>query len=391
MKTIHLYLTRQILVTLLMTVAVCTFVLMLGTVLKEVLGLLMNRNASLWVVAQAVGLLIPFVLVFALPMGMLTATLMVFGRFSADNELTAARASGISLVSMITPVLILSVLLSGVAAWMNMEVAPQSRVAYLRLLYKIGMSKGAGFLPEKTYISDFKDAIVYIGKVRGTNLSEITAYTLKDGQVDGYVRAERGRVQSDRSNSVVTVWLEDAYQVSLEPDKGGMTPRFAEEMEFTYTNQAPRWTEKRDVRDMTQSQLWQLLGELEKRLQSSPALGKQSNEELLKQKRALLAQRKADITAPVRIQIHRQISFSFACIGFTLVGIPLGIRAHRRETTFGIAMGLILVVLYYSFFILGQSLEAHPEWSPHLILWLPNFIFQATGMVLLWRANRGGH
>ena len=390
MKTIHLYLTRQILVTLLMTVTVCTFVLMLGTVLKEVLGLLMSRHASLWIVAQAVGLLIPFVLVFALPMGMLTATLMVFGRFSADNELTAARASGISLVSMVTPVLILSVFLSGIAAWMNMEVAPQCRVAYLRLLYKIGMARGVAFLPEKTYIREFKDAIVYIGGVKGTNLSEITAYTLKDGQVDGYVRAERGRVQSDGSNSVVTVWLEDAYQVSLELDKGGMTPRFAEEMEFSYTNQAPGRVEKRDVRDMTHSQLWELLDELEQRLQAFPAPGKQTNEELLKQKRALMTQRKADITAPVRIQIHRQISFSFACIGFTLVGIPLGIRAHRRETTFGIAMGLILVILYYSFFILGQSLEARPEWSPHLILWLPNFIFQATGIVLLWRANRGG-
>src|SRR5438045_6483030 len=189
MRTLHRYLTWQILATMVMTVVVFTFVLLLGNVLKEILGMLINWQATLLMAIQAIGLLIPFVLVFALPMGLLTATLLVFGRFSADNELTAVRASGISLVSLISPVIGLSLLLSGLCAWINMEVAPQCRVAYKKLLFSVAMTRTSMLLPEQTYIKDFTNRIVYIESVQGTNLKGILIFNFEGDETKSYIRA----------------------------------------------------------------------------------------------------------------------------------------------------------------------------------------------------------
>jgi lipopolysaccharide export system permease protein len=142
------------------------------------------------------------------------------------------------------------------------------------------------------------------------------------------------------------------------------------------------------ISDMTFSQLRAELRVVEASLNRAEPVGKLTAEQL-KERRAGLAKQVKDLTSPLRVQLHRQVAFSFACFGFTLIGIPLGIRVHRRETNISFAIAMVLVLIYYGFLMVGNSLSGRPEWSPHLVVWLPNFIFQAVGAVLLWRANRG--
>lgn len=387
MKTLHLYLIRQVLATLMMTVFVFTFVLLLGTGIRDILPMLVNHQASLGVAFEAVALLIPYVLAFALPMGMLTAALLVFGRFSADQELIAVRASGVSLVSLVSPILALSVVLSVFCAWLNLDIAPRSRVAAKRVLLGSGAIQANHMLRSGHYVT-VERYTIYVGKLGadGTHLENVRiSISDTNGDLEAWAQAPRGTLVTSPTNSQqLVLTLEDSIVAwrradGFEPSYNGGSITYPIDL-----RPKAKSTEEIPMSDMTFHQLWRRLDQVEL-VSRLPAPGKDQAQAYAEQLKAL----KFDMTS-LLVNLHRQVSFSFACIGFTLVGIPLGIRAHRRETSVGMAMALVLVLVYYSFLILGDAWTTHPERAPHLVVWLPNFIFQAVGCVLLFRANRQG-
>jgi lipopolysaccharide export system permease protein len=350
-----------------------------------VLPLLVSGQVKFGIVAEAVGLLVPFVWVFALPMGMLTATLLIFGRFSADQELTAVRASGVSLLSLVSPILLLSIALCVLSALVNMEIGPRCRVLYTRLLFRVRTELTSAQLPEGRMIKGFKDVIFYIGKNRGGKLQDVMLYQYeKQTNPVMIVHAPRGALEQDVANKRIFLHLYDAKALSF--NQGNTMPAGGDVVIQLDTSSK----EKKDapnLSDMTFSQLWAELQDLERRIKLPPP--KDLTSAQMRELRLRMIKEKADLTSPVRVHIHRQVAFSFACFGFTLVGIPLGIRVHRRETNVGVGIALLLVAAYYSFILLGQSLDTKPQYAPQLIVWLPNFVFQAVGAVLLYRANKG--
>ncbi|MEN9575209.1 MAG: hypothetical protein RL514_3064 [Verrucomicrobiota bacterium] len=374
MKTLHRYVARQLLATLAMTVAVFTGLFLIVNVLKEILPLLLSPQVPFTSVLHAVALLLPFGLVFALPMGLLTATLLVFGRLSADQELTAVRAGGVSLLALVTPVLWIGVLASGVSAFATLELAPRCRVAFKEMTYNFGMARPTALLVEQRYITDFPGWTIYIGKRRGdAEFENVLLYEMRDGQLVQRIHARRARVTANPGQREILFQLFEAEIFTRAmAGEGGTATNVVGDLTPVFFDEAP------PVRlDLSGAQPTDAKPKL------SEMTGRQLRAELRERQ-----QQGLDVT-PVLVNLHRQVSFSFACISFTLIGIPLGLRGHRRETSFGIAAALLLTAVYYSFIILGQSWETRPQMYPHLIVWVPNFLFQGISAWLLWRANRG--
>ncbi|MBR6461246.1 MAG: LptF/LptG family permease [Verrucomicrobia bacterium] len=387
MKTLHLYLLRQCLATLCMTVMVFTFVLIAGNLLKEVLGLLVSGQVSLFLVIKSLLLLIPWVMAFALPISMLMSGLMVFGRFSADQEYTAARSAGISLLSLVTPVLALALLMTGVCAWFNLQISPSSRVAY-KQIFADQLNNLATFIPEGRYIDFTDEFVLYVSKTRGNNLFNIRFYQFAKGHKMLDVFAKSGRLIHEEGSDTLRLvlnearvltrisgaedMLEEVESADKKPDAGEKAASFENEwlplyLEEYETEDIPLNIRTRRTADISDMTLPQMLAGLKE------------------------AREKGMDIRPYIKEIHHQTAFSFACISFILVAIPLSLKTQRRETNISLAMALIVLLVYYSFFILGDALVETSDPALHLWLlyWIPNFLFQGAGLFLLWKANRG--
>ena len=230
MKTLHRYLLRQIAGSLLLSVAVFTAVLLLASGMKDLLRHLITGQVPAMVVLKAFGLLAPYVITFSLPMGLLASVLLVFGRFSADQEYTAARACGMSLISMVAPLLVVGMLLSGLAAYVNLEVAPRGKRMSKTLVHEMVMkylaTQPAQLLKEKEFITQIPGYLIHIGakqQAGDTNgklkVKDVLIHQFQGGKLAQRIRADSGRARVDEKEGKYIFDLIDVEVQSRELEK----------------------------------------------------------------------------------------------------------------------------------------------------------------------------
>ena len=92
--------------------------------------------------------------------------------------------------------------------------------------------------------------------------------------------------------------------------------------------------------------------------------------------------------AAALMEAHQRVAMAMSCVAFTLIGIPLGVKTSRRETSIGIAISLGLALAFYFTMVLANVLRNRPYLYPEAILWAPNLILEVFGLWLLWRVSR---
>ena len=211
LKLIDRYVGWQVLLTSTIAVAVLSVVLVLGNIFKQLLELLVKNDTPFEQILTFLAYILPFSLTFTIPWGFLTAVLLVFGKMSAENELIALRANGVSIPRITLPVLVLAVLSVGVCLWINVDVAPRAQAQMKEALYTIATQNPLAMFGSDKVIEDFPGKKIYIERSEGAQLFNLLVYEMDDDFLPvKVVFAHKGLLETDHEKKQILLHIFDA-------------------------------------------------------------------------------------------------------------------------------------------------------------------------------------
>ena len=379
LNLLHRHVLREVLFSTGLALGLFVFVLLLGNALRDIAELVAAGKLSAIVFLKLMGLLIPYVTAYALPLGVLTGTLMAIGRLSSQQEITAMKASGLSLYQIAAPVFLISFIGMVSAVVVNLHYAPQSRVAYKQLMGNAVSENPVGFIEERRFIDEFPGYVIYLGGQDGSLMKDFWIWELDDAQrVKLFLRAKEGEVNYDEVNRVLVLTLRDG----TAEQRNGADPEALvnEPTQSLFFGEFP-----------IELPLGALFGEGSKRRIRIKEMTFTQLMELRADELAIEAQTGEGMTEKrMKVQMHMQKNFAMAFSVFSLAifGVPLAIQVGRKESYANLAIALVIAMSYYFLIIAVSWLEGAPHLRPDLLIWLPNIIFQGVGFCLIQRANQ---
>lgn len=369
MKILDRYIGFSALFTTIGGVVVLTFVIVLGNVFRELIDLLINRDVPLSSVLRFMLYALPFSLTYTIPWGLLTALLLVFGRLSADSELVAMRACGISLFRISLPAILLAAILSGFCFYIASEVAPRAEQRMAQQIFQIATSRPASLFVSGEVISEFPGRRIFVGKKEDNRLEKIVLFELNQ---NGYplrtLMAKRGEIVFDEPNAQLLLKVQDAIYEQRDPDEPQNLLKLQRGISIREGVLPIKLDSLYRAHERSKRISAHTLPELYQRLEN-PSLTERE-------------------VARTRVEINKRYSASTACLAFAMLAIPLGITTHRRETSAGFAISLAIALVYYFFIIMAETFSAEPHLRPDLWIWLPSILFSFIGGLLMFRLAR---
>lgn len=364
-RTLYRYTLTELLLPFVLGLTLFTFVLLLTRLLK-LTELVVNRGLPPWQIGRLVGLLLPPFLEVTVPMAMLLAILVAFGRLSSDNEVLALRSSGLSLYQLLPPVAMFVVAITLLTGALALWVRPISNRALRTTLVDLARTNALAAIRPQAFNEAFPGVVLYAEEVDAgrATLTHVLVSDYRDETQHNTVFAREGRLLPDPTRETLTIRLLRGAIHTVDLDgRSNYQTRF-ESYDVTLDLRAALGS--LGSTDEAPEEL--TLGELRARIDARHGQG--------------------DPAVAERIELHRKFAIPFACIVFATIGFPLSLHAGRAVRSRGLATSLVVIFAYYVLLSAGQALAEQRRVGPAAGLWLANVVLTPVGILLIARAAR---
>lgn len=353
-RIISRYIVREISGIFLLALAIFTLVLLMGRIVK-LMEMVVANGVPLSEVFRLIILLLPSFLMLTIPMAFLLAVLLAFGRLSMDNEITVLKSCGVSLSSMMPPVMLCAMVAALLTLFVSLFAVPWGNTGFKRFSVEVARKYASAAIRERVFRDDIPGIVMYVDSFDESrrSMKRVMIHDARDPARPLTIFARDGFITSGDGDGALRILLRNG---SIHTQGKGAEYRLAHFGEYQLLADSGK-----DV-PISRNEMDMGVGEL------------------------LKAGRVKDVAPLARLkmqtEIHSRFAFPFAAIVFAVLAIPLGLQNRRSGKGAGFTASIFILLAYYVILSFLRTLAEKGSFPPWLALWLPNLIFLAAGILL---------
>lgn len=324
-------------------------------------GLLLTRDASF----KSIGLLLlylsPSFLTLAAPLATLMSALLTFSRLAADNEITAMKTGGLSTLRIITPAIALSSLALLLTVHLSVNVAHEWNLSFQKAVVDILKSNLSAGIKERRFNESFKGLLIHVDGNNDGALSGVFISDQRDLGRPRIIEALKGTFRTSDNGDTVIMELEKGVVHTMVSEGSYRT--------LGYDSYTLKMSAGDEYTRPVNKEIPQLsLPELRDRIATLTSEGRPASAE--------------------KVAFHKVFAAPVGCLVLGILGAALGMLTHKRGSAGGFGLGVVIIVINYLLWMIGQGLGSEGKLPPVLAIWAPDIIMGAVGLYLVYLVSR---
>ncbi len=420
--TLYFYVLREILVSVAIAFLFFFFIFFVNQLLLMAERIL-SKKVPLADVAVLVLYSVPIIVTYSLPFGTLVGALMAIGRMSSDNEMLAFKASGVSLLRVLVPLVFAGVLFSLLAFGFGDFFLPLGNIR-LKTLLKQVIFRNPGIELAPYSVKRYENTVLITGEVVGNRIGNLVIIDRTGENKKRIITARQAFLEPNlQQTGAISLRLIDAFTHVSDPKKEGtyeygtadtmVYNLLLKDISVSMVNPGPAEMSSIDVWNEIQVKKVKFQERIAKkeevleRLRLDLVMEVQSSLATLEERLSLPEERvgamrraydnlENERARPVLdrnlqsylMEFHRKIASPFSCLVFIIVALPMGLFAKRSGRSVGFGIGIVMSGMYWSMLLVSFRLGSRMNVSPLLSMWTPNIIVFTIGISLLLRKLR---